>query len=99
MSKTNQTLRDVLKGTYDCGYELGVASSDGYYPPDKKYVKEELDQALKEISELLVECKPEKLGTVGTWSDTGQKVLAGSSEDIAYNKALDDYEKNIKDLL
>ena len=75
--RQNQTLRDVLKGTYDCGYELGVASSDGYYPPDKKYVKEELDQALKEISELLVECKPEKLGTVGTWSDTGQKVLAG----------------------
>ncbi len=64
MSKTNQTLREILLQVWDCGYTIDTPDTQGM----------SVDQALKEISELLVECKRNA-------------------------KTIDDYEKNIKDLL
>lgn len=74
MSKTNQTIRDILEQV-----------DNGQY----------IDQALKEISELLLECKPEK---------NTHDVTAVAHFDYpkccerveGYNQGLDDYEKNIK---
>lgn len=52
----------------------------------------EVDQALKEISELLVDCKPKKRTEYVPTENQDFR-------DLGYNMALDDYEKNIKDLL
>lgn len=51
-----------------------------------------IDQALKELEELLLGCKPEK-------KKIDHSLLSGNQGNIAnggYNQALDDYEKNIK---
>lgn len=65
------------------------------YQPYPKLItehKEAIDQALKELEELLLGCKPEK-------KKIDHSLLSGNQGNIAnggYNQALDDYEKNIK---
>lgn len=55
--------------------------------------KESLDQALKELEELLLECKPEKKKLYEAPNGSVESALIG------YNSGLDDYEKNIKSRL
>jgi len=77
---TNQTLRDILdKMIWDIALDDGIGDGE-----------KQVDQALKEISELLVECKPEK--DVTDIFDT----QADKDYVVGYNQAIDDYEKNIK---
>lgn len=90
MSKTNQTLQDVL-------YELAEEISDleGGWVGTSSLADQPVDQALKEISELLVECKPEwkTLPLVnGECPENAQDFILATG----YNEALYDYEKNIK---
>ena len=102
MSKTNQTLRDVLRAYGDVLLDLAEQAS---FKPEsvkreavEKTVNANENQALKEISELLLECKPENkiLPLVnGECPENAQDFM----HYMGYNQAIDDYEKNIKDLL
>ncbi len=84
-----------------------------FYQPYPKLItehKEAIDQALKELEELLVECKPESKSEDNTdckFPDHPNNVkclqvhippirASKLPENIGYNQALDDYEKNIK---
>lgn len=86
MSKTNQTIRDILDHLVYGSDNLFSSAAEG------KYVEIELNkiknQALKEISELLLDCKPDKKNT--------RKGRYADSFGNGYNAGLDDYEKNIK---
>lgn len=68
------------------------------YQPYPKLItehKEAIDQALKELEELLKECKPKKLRT--TWVSEDPHIQQMIDESCA--DAIDDYEKNIKEVL
>lgn len=80
--KTNQTLKEILLQVWDCGYTIDTPDTQGM----------SVDQALKEISELIVECKPKKIEVKIELPDTLHR-------NVGYNSGIDDYEKNIKDLL
>lgn len=79
--------------------EIVEYCAEDYYPyheysgayEDKN--KESLDQALKEISELLVECKPKKEVVEDLKGQIDYGYMQG------WNACRDDYEKNIKELL
>lgn len=103
-----KTIREIVE---DC--------AEDYYPyhefsgayQDKN--KESLDQALKELEELLLECKPESKSEDNTdckFPDHPNNIkclqvhippirASKLPENIGYNQALDDYEKNIKEVL
>ena len=83
MSKTNQTLREILLQVWDCGYTIDTPDTQGM----------SVDQALKEISELLVECEPEEEVVEDLKGQIDYGYMQG------WNACRDDYEKNIKDLL
>lgn len=55
-------------------------------------IQEHIDKALKELEELLKECKPKKLRT--TWVSEDPHIQQMIDESCA--DAIDDYEKNIK---
>lgn len=78
MSKTNQTLKEIL-------YDFGDITSGV-----------DINQALKEIQELLVDDMQGKKKILP--SEHGDNPLKNSSEDycMGYNQAIDDYENNIK---
>ena len=78
MSKTNQTLRDVfhkngLNYSQIVGEENTVVSMG----------LEGFNQALKEISELLLDCKPKDKAFITDFNE-------------GWEAGIDDYEKNIK---
>ena len=83
--KIMKTVRDILESCAEDYYPYHEYS--GAYE-DKN--KESLDQALKELEALLLECKPEKeyMGEPGSYA-----------YNVGYNEALDDYEKNIKKVI
>jgi len=79
-----KTIKHILIDIADDAYIAGLKR-------DKDSIFN-LDQALKELEELLLECKPEK-------KKIDHSLLSGNQGNIAnggYNQALDDYEKNIK---
>ncbi|MDQ5914105.1 MAG: hypothetical protein QG623_724 [Patescibacteria group bacterium] len=81
--KTNQTLKEVLMEVWNCGYTIDTPDTQGM----------SVDQALKEIEQLLVECKPEKKKLYEAPTNSIENALIG------YNSGIDDYEKNIKAIL
>lgn len=88
-----KTIRDILdKIDYIVGEREGVSLDLGYLK-DEDY---SLDQALKEIQELLVDDMQGKKKILP--SEHGDNPLKNSSEDycMGYNQAIDDYENNIK---
>lgn len=96
MSKTNQTLRDVfhkngLNYSQIVGEENTIISMG----------LEEFNQALKELEELLLECKPEKKTKkdVPDPYEVGIHATIPVAQASGYNQAIDDYEKNIKAIL
>lgn len=75
-----------------------------FYQPYPKLItehKEAIDQALKEIEELLLECKPEKKTKkdVPDPYEVGIHATIPVAQASGYNQAIDDYEKNIKEVL
>lgn len=86
--KTNQTLKEILMEVWDCGYTIDTPDTQGM----------SVDQALKEISELLVECKPSYKNKQSReyFSPNANHIKAHRS---GYMLGVRDYEKNIKDLL
>ena len=76
---------------------------DGVYT-QKEYeeaLKKIGDQALKELGELLLECKPEKKTKkdVPDPYEVGIHATIPVAQASGYNQAIDDYEKNIKEVL
>lgn len=85
--KTNQTLKEILLQVWDCGYTIDTPDTQGM----------SVDQALKEISELLVECKPDKPIYDNRRSPKTTGKTHGTKDFvIGYSAGVDDYEKNIK---
>ncbi len=73
---------------WDCGYTIDTPDTQGM----------SVDQALKEISELLLECKPEKnTHDVNAVAHFDYPKCCERVE--GYNQGLDDYEKNIREVL
>ncbi len=91
-----KTVRDILE---DC--------AEDYYPyhefsgayQDKN--KESLDQALKELEELLLECKPEKKTKkdVPDPYEVGIHATIPVAQASGYNQALSDTKANLKRIL
>ena len=73
------------------------------YQPYPKLItehKEAIDQALKEIEELLVEVKPEKREpTLSAFKAVPKSQMVEARSNTTYNQAIDDYEKNIKKVI
>lgn len=87
-----KTIREIVENCAEDYYPYHEYS--GAYE-DKN--KESLDQALKEISELLVDCKPEKPIYDNRRSPkTTGKVHGTKDFVIGYSAGVDDYENNIK---
>lgn len=80
-----KTIKHILIDIADNAYIAGLKR-------DKDSIFN-LDQALKELEELLLECKPEKKKLYEAPNGSVESALIG------YNSGLDDYEKNIKELL
>lgn len=95
MSKTNQTLKKIIESVYSAGFEVGQ-----YTQPSDETLEQRLDQALKEISELLLDCKPEKPIYDNRRSPKTTGKTHGTKDFvIGYSAGVDDYEKNIKEVL
>lgn len=92
-----KTIRDILdKIDYIVGEREGVSLDLGYLK-DEDY---SLDQALKEISELLLECKPTiNKDTTYRDKDGSKKFLYSQSKVWGYKQGIDDYENNIKTII
>ena len=86
MSKTNQTLKEILMEVWDCGYTIDTPDTQGM----------SVEEALKEIEQILLDDLQGKKKILP--SEHGDYPLKNSSEDycMGYNQAIDDYEKNIK---
>ena len=75
---------------WNCGYTIDTPNTQGM----------SVDQALKEISELLLDCKPDKPIYDNRRSPKTTGKTHGTKDFvIGYSAGVDDYEKNIKDLL
>ena len=82
-----KTIKHILIDIADNAYIAGLKR-------DKDSIFN-LDQALKELEKLLKECKPKKLRT--TWVSEDPHIQQMIDESCA--DAIDDYEKNIKEVL
>lgn len=91
-----KTIREIVEDCAEDYYPYHEFS--GAYEDNNK---EALDRALKELEELLLECKPEKKTKkdVPDPYEVGIHATIPVAQASGYNQAIDDYEKNIKEVL
>lgn len=94
-----KTIRDILdKHRESVVTEIKDGWKDGWVHLSTDTLPESI--ALKEISELLLDCKPEKPIYDNRRSPKTTGKTHGTKDFvIGYSAGVDDYEKNIKDLL
>ena len=95
-----KTVRDILE---QARYDLEWVFPDVKGSPriDREKQNTIIYQALKELGELLLECKPEKKTKkdVPDPYEVGIHATIPVAQASGYNQAIDDYEKNIKEVL
>lgn len=92
---TNKTIADILNDMIPDGLVVDKLTDEPNTAATallKQFKATKVDQALKEISELLLDCKPEK--PIYEWVICYKRF--NKDFVIGYSAGVDDYEKNLK---
>lgn len=97
---TNKTIADILNDMIPDGLVVDKLTDEPNTAATallKQFKATKVDQALKEISELLLDCKPEKPIYDNRRSPKTTGKTHGTKDFvIGYSAGVDDYEKNLK---
>ena len=102
MSSIRSILEEKLKRAYFNGSTDVIARANGVIPNNTKLgeiqIEDLVDQALKDISELIDGAKPPYEDENPVDSITGEPVETYGYEEVG-NKVIDEYTSNLKELL